>query len=182
MGIRSMNYLALHPNVELSSGVLPHLMDAEKTKTPDGQLFVFESNFTPMWARDGKGEHCVHDLESEIEIQRFLGTLRQDTFLMVRAGADAECGRRGEWNGHPFVDDAQVKKIEAEYDRLTNEEPENRETMTALAKCLAVLNQVQERPGDAADIVLQGYYNIAIFAARKALANTCTAPQAQDGA
>jgi hypothetical protein len=34
MGIRSMNYLALRPDADLSIDALPHLMDARKTKTP----------------------------------------------------------------------------------------------------------------------------------------------------
>lgn len=121
MGIRSMNYLALRSDADLSIGVLPHLMDARKTKTPEGTLFVFESNFTPMWAREGRGEHCVADLESEIEIQRFLGTLEPDQFFMVRAGADAECGKRGKWLDHPFAADEDVVGISVEYNSLTRD-------------------------------------------------------------
>ncbi len=117
MGIRSMNYIALRPDVGLSDDVLPHLMDAQKTKTQEGTLFVFESNFSPMWARDGKGEHCVADLESEMEIQRFLGTLELDQFFMVRAGA--ECGKRGKWLDHPFFADEEVVSISVNYNSLT---------------------------------------------------------------
>lgn len=119
MGIRSMNYLALRPDVDLSIDALPHLMDARKTKTPKGTLFVFESNFTPMWARDGKGEHCVSDLESEIEIQRFIGALEPDQFFMVRAGA--ECGKRGKWLDHPFAADEDVVGISVQYNNLTGD-------------------------------------------------------------
>jgi hypothetical protein len=72
-----------------------------------------------MWARDGKGEHCISDLESEIEIQRFLGTLEPDQFFMVRAGA--ECGKRGKWLDHPFAADEDVVGISVQYNNLTSE-------------------------------------------------------------
>jgi hypothetical protein len=113
MGHRSMNYIVLKPNTPLTPNVAKYLGEYREISDARGELFVFESNFTPLWARDGRGENCTLDLEEEVAIQRFLGSLAVDSFYLKRAGD--QCDYRGKWVAHPFLNEPLVKEIEAEY-------------------------------------------------------------------
>ncbi|MGI0013262.1 MAG: hypothetical protein ACREBU_07455 [Nitrososphaera sp.] len=53
MGTRSMNFLAIKAGHILTQEVSKYLQDAVAGSSKDGTLYIFESNFTPMWARDG---------------------------------------------------------------------------------------------------------------------------------
>ena len=119
MGSRAMNYIALKPGVALTPPVREYLAHPE-VSDHRGKLFIYESNFTPMWARDTKGKNCTVDLEEEIAIHQFLGSLDREEFYMTRAG-ESECGHRGEWADHPFVGHDLVKDIESEYSSLISE-------------------------------------------------------------
>lgn len=116
MGSRSMNYLVTKPEVSVPPAVAKYLDNYLEISDARGRLFVFESNFTPMWSRDGRGENCTYDLEEEVAIHRFLGTLPVTSFYMKRAGE--ECDYRGQWLQHPFHDNPQVQEIEATYREL----------------------------------------------------------------
>lgn len=115
MGIRSSNYIALKPRVKLTSAAVQALtLNAVDTLSePRGTIIVYECNFTPMYARDKFGEHCTFDLEAEIAIQKFLGTLPVESFFMRRVGDQFDY--RGNWLKHAFLDDERVRDIEAQY-------------------------------------------------------------------
>lgn len=117
MGIRSNNYLVLQPHVTLGPIPPDLLADALALDDERGRLFVFESNFTPMWARDGKGEHCTYDLEQEVALQRYLGTLPLEAFFLRRAGDS--CDFRGRWTQHAFLDEPVVRQIEEAFTAQT---------------------------------------------------------------
>ncbi|MEX3983929.1 hypothetical protein AB4Y45_33630 [Paraburkholderia sp. EG287A] len=119
MASRSMNYLVTKVGVALTPAVAAHLRGAHVVSDVRGSLFVWESNFAPMWSRDGKGESCTADLDDEVVIHRYLGTLNVMDFRMVRAGD--ETGTRGQWEDHGFASHDEVKAIEAEYTRLMSE-------------------------------------------------------------
>lgn len=115
MGSRSMNYIALQPSVTLTEAVSKYLnkSTAEIVADARGTLFVYESNFTPMWARDGRGENCTYDLEEEMAVHRFLGSIPVEAFYMKRAGA--QCDHRGKWEDHAFKGHDTVLEIESDY-------------------------------------------------------------------
>ncbi|WP_341744600.1 hypothetical protein [Azonexus hydrophilus] len=115
MGIRSMNYIVLKPGIRLSEAVRKYLNKdtAEIVTDERGTMVVYESNFTPMWARDGRGEQCTLDLEEEIAVHRFLGSLPVDSFYMKRAGE--QCDHRGKWEDHDFQNCSSVLEIEGAY-------------------------------------------------------------------
>lgn len=115
MGIRSMNYIALKPGIRLTEAVGKYLNEdrAEVVSDERGTLVVYESNFTPMYARDGRGENCTFDLEEEIAVHRFLGSLPVESFYMKRAGE--QCDYRGKWEDHNFTDYDSVLEIESSY-------------------------------------------------------------------
>lgn len=119
MGTRSMNYLVMKVGVALTPAVAVHLRAAHVVSDVRGSLFVWETNFTPLWARDGKGERCTADLDEEVVIQRYLGTLNLLDFRMMRAGD--ECCTRGQWDEHGFASHQEVIDIEASYAKLTSE-------------------------------------------------------------
>lgn len=115
MGIRSMNYIVLRPGVALTQAVSKYLNSdtAEIVSNERGTLIVYESNFTPMWARDRRGDNAVFDLEEEIAIQRFLCSLPTDSFHMKRAGEISD--HRGDWMAHDFLSESSVVEIEQTY-------------------------------------------------------------------
>lgn len=121
MGIRSMNMIVLKPGIALTEAVMKYLNEdtADVISGDEGTLIVYESNFTPLHARDGKGEHCTFDLEEEIAVQRFLGSLPLDSFHMIRAGDD--CDTRGRWLDHSFVGHPLVADIIADYKRIMDD-------------------------------------------------------------
>ncbi len=117
MGTRSMNYIALQPGVKPSEA-FKKFMDSEAVlKDERGTLIVYESNFAPMWSRSG--ENCTFDLEEEIVIQKFLGSLPNSSYYMKRAGDI--CDWRGDWKDHPFSADQEVKAIDANYQAAVGE-------------------------------------------------------------
>lgn len=93
MGNRSMTYIILARGVRLTDDVSRYLKDSVVLSDERGRLFVYESNFIPIWARDALGLACTLDLEKAVAIQRFLGTLPRDALYMKREGT--ECGTRG---------------------------------------------------------------------------------------
>lgn len=113
MGIRSMNYLALQPGIVVPPQVWEYIGEGLQNSDNRGTLFIFETNISPLWARDGKGENCARDLEEEVAIHRFLGSLMADSFYLVRVGA--EYGVRGAWEDHAFLLDDSVKEINEAY-------------------------------------------------------------------
>jgi len=123
MGTRSMNYIALQPGISLSAEVKKflHKDTAEIVSDERGTLVVYESNFTPMWARDRVGgceaarANNVRDLEEEIAVHRFLGSIPTNSFYMKRAGD--ECDYRGNWVEHSFRAEGYVAEIEAAFAR-----------------------------------------------------------------
>lgn len=115
MGIRSQNYIALKQGISLSHAMKLVGEGADVLSNHGGTLIVYESNFTPMWARDGKGEACVFDLEEEMSVHRFLGSLDPQDFLMKRVGE--EFGSRGKWTSHPFGENHDVQSIEQAHER-----------------------------------------------------------------
>lgn len=112
MGTRSLNYLVLRRRLWRPTAVSQLIGDCVES-TSTASLFIFESNFTPMFARDGRGEHCAFDLEQEVALQRFLGCIPADDFRLVRAGE--EFGARGMWTDHPFTADRRVVGIDKAY-------------------------------------------------------------------
>ena len=114
MGIRSENYIAIKPGIELAEDVKKHINGDNGILIVDerGTLFMYESNFTPMWARRSSLD-CVADLQEELTIQRFLGEIGEANFYMKRAGEQNDW--RGQWNHHPFDHFETVIKIEDNY-------------------------------------------------------------------
>lgn len=112
MGTRSMNYLVLASHLWRPAAVSA-VIGERVGSTHLASLFIFESNFTPMWARDTKGDHCTFDLEQEVELQKYLGTIQAADFRLVRAGE--EFGSRGEWIDHPFIADHRVVHLQREF-------------------------------------------------------------------
>lgn len=102
MGTRSMNILAIKPGHTLTPEVAKYLNDYMIEANREGALYHWESNFTAMWSRDGRGPNCVHDLLEEAAIQSYLGGLPLDDFFMQRTGAEDDI--RGRWIQHPFGD------------------------------------------------------------------------------
>ena len=120
MGTRSMNYLVTKVGTALSPTVAKYLVPNHEISDVRGDLFVWESNFTPMFGRTGK--NCTADLEEEVAIQQFVGSLPASDFLLRRAGD--ECGTRGTWLDHGFYGHEQVQRIEALYEKRTKEDME----------------------------------------------------------
>lgn len=119
MGIRSMNYIILATGVKLTDEVSRYLKESLVVSDDRGRLFVYESNFTPMWARDAMGAACTLDLEEEVAIQRFLGTLARDAYYMKRAGD--ECGIRGKLDPKPFRVEPDVQSIDSAYEESVSD-------------------------------------------------------------
>lgn len=111
MGTRSKNYIGIKSGIDLSK--LESILNEENTElmlsSPDGTLIVYETNFTPMYARPSV-EDCTYDLEEEIRVQRFLGSIPATAFYMKRAGEEFDY--RGEWETHAFLDHPDVANIE----------------------------------------------------------------------
>lgn len=124
MGIRSMNYLVLSAGA-MTSRPLPdlvkHLLGGSPVQTRLGaQLYVFESNFAPMWSRD-QGRSVV-DLRSELELQEYLNRFSVNDFRLVRVGAETDS--RGQWLQHPHVQHSDVLELEAAYAAAVQAESE----------------------------------------------------------
>ena len=114
MGIRTMTYIILATEVKLTRKAPRHLKDSLLVSDERGQLFVYESNFIPMSARDSMGTACTPDLEEDAAIHRFLATLPRDSFYMKRVGAVS--GARGQLNPEPFNDEPDVAEIDTAYE------------------------------------------------------------------
>lgn len=114
MGIRSENYIAIKPGIEMTNAIKKFINDENGTLVINefGTLFMYESNFTPMWARSSS-LGCVADLQEELAIQQFLGEIGETNFYMKRAGEQNDW--RGQWNNHPFDRYDFVRNIESEY-------------------------------------------------------------------
>jgi hypothetical protein len=119
MGNRSQNILAIKDGHELSFEVKKYLSSALVAKDKNGTLYSWETNITPMWARDEKGEHCVNDLLEEVAIHQFLSALPRSDFYLLRVGDDS--GVRGTWDSHSFRHDPRVVEIESDLRSLTND-------------------------------------------------------------
>jgi len=127
MGKRSMNYIVLHPDVKLTDEVSHYINNdqADFIFEDYGTLLIYESHFSPMHAR--KGISGVMDLEQEVAIQRFLGSLPTASFYMKRAGDEFDY--RGAWSAHPFRDNERVKEIEAKFDEFISRDSDHQEHM-----------------------------------------------------
>lgn len=152
MGTRSRNYIALAPSVQPTGAFYGFMTENLVSLDERGSLIVFESNFCPMWARQQHDE-CTLDLEEEVMIHRFLGSLPASSFYMKRAGED--CGDRGEWKEHPFKDHEEVKDIDAQYvAELADDTVEiSKEDLAAL------LDMAKEHVGDVESGLEDGIYD-----------------------
>lgn len=106
----SHNYLVLKPHVLVGASLQTYLdqpmIYSEARDT--GTLYGFDMAWVPAHRREARRD-CVQDLEFEITLQRFLGTLKVDDFLLVRAGP--YCDYRGTWQDHPFRDVEMVATV-----------------------------------------------------------------------
>lgn len=123
MGERAMNYLALRTSAinKISTEVLSRLVQQSgfNRAHAEGRVFVFETNFAPMYTRKGPGS--TYDLECELDLQRYLCSLREDEFRLVRVTeAGEKVDHRGEWMDHPFNTIAPVASIQADFDAVMN--------------------------------------------------------------
>lgn len=147
MGIRSCNYIAIKAGIDLKG--LKKFLNAETAliETSDqGTLFIYESNFCPMDFRENN-ENCVYDLEEEIGIQRYLGSIPTKAYLMTRAGDDS--GRRGDWEDHPFKDNEQVASIDNNYKEIIQEVLDDSETQQKILEIKdKIMTEGREPCGD----------------------------------
>jgi hypothetical protein len=119
MGERAMNYLALRASAitKITTEVLNHLVSDSviNRSNADGRVFVFETNFAPMYAR--KGPCSTFDLEWELDLQRSLSSLGEHEFRLVRVSQGGEgVDYRGDWTDHPFASLETVASIQADFD------------------------------------------------------------------
>lgn len=119
MGERAMNYLALRSSAipKITTEVLNYLVtdSAIHKGNEAGRVFVFETNFAPMYARKGPGS--TFDLEWELDLQRYLSRLGENEFRLVRVSQDGEnVDYRGDWTDHPFASLEAVASIQADFD------------------------------------------------------------------
>lgn len=154
MGTRSMNFIALKPGVTPNDAFQSFMKDrATVLKDGRGTLVVYQSNFSPMWRRHG--ENCTADLEEEIVIQRFLGSLPGDSYYMKRAGEI--CDWRGDWAYHPFGGEQDVMEINATYQASIGRHQEGLEVeFPADHRVRIELDITAESPEAAANFVLNG--------------------------
>lgn len=137
MGMRSKNYLVIKPGHELAADAAKYLKSSLEERTGEGALYAWESNFTPMWARDAGVGNNVGDLREEAAIQGFLSSLPRDAFYLKRAGA--ECGARGTWSDHPFSIHPVVIDVDTDYAGLVGTElPGQQNAHTGRKKQLTV--------------------------------------------
>lgn len=121
MGERAMNYLALRASAitKITTEVLNHLVTDSviNRANAEGRVFVFETNFAPMYARKGPGS--TFDLERELDLQRYLSALGENEFRLVRVSQDGETvDHRGDWTDHPFASLEAVASIQADFDAV----------------------------------------------------------------
>jgi hypothetical protein len=119
MGARSMNYLVLKVGAAVSHMAASYLQRYHVVSDVRGSLFIWETNIQPLYSREGKGESCTADLDEEVVIQRYLGTLNPHDFRLMRAGD--ECGMRGQWEDHGFREHEEVMGINASYAKLMSD-------------------------------------------------------------
>lgn len=157
-----MNYLALRSSAitKITIEVLKRLVDIGETNraNAEGRVFVFETNIAPMYARKGPGSTV--DLEWEVDLQRYLSTLGEHEFRMVRViEFDGGVDFRGEWMDHPFSSLEAVAAIQSDFEafmrRAKNEvahpacKPDVRVNSGALTLALNVLRRAGK--GEVAD-------------------------------
>lgn len=143
-----MNILAIKPGQQLSAEAAKYLDDSLDTRSDEGSLYIWESNFTPMWARVQKGEGSVIDLLEEAAIHSFLSSIPCADFYLMRAGA--ECGTRGGWEQHPFRDNEAVLAVAGAYRAETNRLEAEEEVVRLVSEAAApggVVPREFHRPG-----------------------------------
>lgn len=121
MGERAMNYLALRSSAitRITTEVLKRLVDDSvfNRANAEGRVFVFETNIAPMYARKGPGS--TFDLEWELDLQRYLSTLGEHEFRLVRVIEGGErVDYRGDWTDHPFASLESVGSIQSDFDAV----------------------------------------------------------------
>lgn len=114
-----MNYLALRASaiIKITTEILNYLVtDSVINRTnAEGRVFVFETNFAPMYARKGLGSTL--DLERELDLQHYLSAIGEHEFLLVRVSQGGEnVDYRGDWTDHPFASLEAVASIQADFD------------------------------------------------------------------
>lgn len=119
MGERAMNYLALRTSAitKITTEVLTQLagFSVVYLSKADGRVFVFETNIAPLHTRKGPGS--TFDLEWELDLQRYLSSLAEHEFRLVRVSPDGEnVDYRGDWTDHPFASLEAVASIQADFD------------------------------------------------------------------
>jgi len=112
MGIRSSNYLVL--SVAAMAGkemtvLVKDLLDDPVETREDASLFSFESNISPLWARDA--HRSVLDLRQELELQEYLNQFAVTDFRLLRDGDQPD--HRGQWLAHPFSQDPDILEFES---------------------------------------------------------------------
>lgn len=115
MGIRSNNALIVKASHSVPASVAQAFDLAFCGKFAEGNLWVWETNISPLWAR-----HGVEDLREEVTIFGWLMTLPREDFKLVRAGA--ELGTLGAWDVHSFrCLSAQYREVLEQYDQQVME-------------------------------------------------------------
>lgn len=136
MGERAMNYLALKSSAttKIPTTLLLGLADQCSVNLSHavGRVFVFETNIAPMHARKGPG--ATFDLEFELAIQKFLCSLNESEYRMVRVNETATVAdHRGEWFDHPFVQlDEEVRALEYTFMCIGEDEGQNAHAVVSL--------------------------------------------------
>ena len=120
MGTRIRTYIAIAPTSQpdFNAPVL-RALDAEVHSDARGHLVLVDSNLQPLWSRipDRPGPVPTLDLEQELALFRWLGTVGTDHFRLVRHGDEFDMA--GRWTGAAaFLDVAEVRDAEAEVRRV----------------------------------------------------------------
>ena len=116
MGTRLRTYIAIAPTSapNLAAGWIT-AQSAEVVADARGTLITFEANIQPLWSRipDEPGPVPTLDLDSELEMYRWLGTIGTNHFRLVRHGDDMDLA--GSWRGAAaFLDQPEVRDAEEE--------------------------------------------------------------------
>lgn len=97
MGTRSNNILVVKPGISVPADVAKAFDVAYCGSFPEGHLWLWETNISPLHAR-----HGVLDLMEEVTILGWLTKLPRSDFKLCRYG-EAEIDEMGEWEDHQIA-------------------------------------------------------------------------------
>jgi hypothetical protein len=111
METRSMNALMVKAHHKPTPAAASHFKSVAIALPVHGigTAWIWETNMQAFWTRTS-----VLDLLDEVAVLQWVLSLPADDFRMVRVGE--ELGARGNWMGHPFGTNEQVKAIIDEHD------------------------------------------------------------------